>query len=238
MLLKKLVLYNFRQFKGKQEVEFSDDPEKNITVLLGKNTGGKTTFVQAFKWVLYDDSNFTGSGKKTQILNKDVSLEMRLGEESKAYVELTLVHMGTTYIVSRELNYKSKESGSAYENGSSILKVLYRSPDGQTRRIEERDTDKINSMLPQELSEYFFFDGERIKSVTEKRNIESAVNSIMGLTSLVNMKNHTSKAIIKFEGMLIDDGSGNLEKFTRMKSNYSKEIENYEGKNKDICLEI
>ena len=43
MLIKKLVLNNFRQFKGKQELSFSCDPEKNVTILLGDNTFGKTT---------------------------------------------------------------------------------------------------------------------------------------------------------------------------------------------------
>lgn len=44
MILHKLEMYNFRQYIGKQNVEFSADPEKNVTVLIGVNTSGKTTF--------------------------------------------------------------------------------------------------------------------------------------------------------------------------------------------------
>ena len=36
MLIKKITLHNFRQFKGKQEVEFSCDPEQNVTIFFGK----------------------------------------------------------------------------------------------------------------------------------------------------------------------------------------------------------
>ncbi len=65
MLLKELNLSDFRQYIGEQKIVFSTDQEKNITLLLGKNTSGKTTFVQAFRWILYDDSNFTGTKKTT-----------------------------------------------------------------------------------------------------------------------------------------------------------------------------
>ena len=35
MLIKCITLHNFRQFKGKQKLVFSNDPKKNVTVLLG-----------------------------------------------------------------------------------------------------------------------------------------------------------------------------------------------------------
>ena len=42
MILQKLEMNNFRQYIGEQTVEFSTDPEKNVTVLIGVNTSGKT----------------------------------------------------------------------------------------------------------------------------------------------------------------------------------------------------
>lgn len=48
MFLRKIKFYNFRPFKGEQEVSFlndSGDDNKTVTVLLGDNTYGKTTFV-------------------------------------------------------------------------------------------------------------------------------------------------------------------------------------------------
>ena len=48
MIIKSITLNNFRQFKGKQKLAFSSDSSKNVTVLLGDNTFGKTTILQAF----------------------------------------------------------------------------------------------------------------------------------------------------------------------------------------------
>ena len=41
MLLKKLYLTNFRPFKGEHEIEFSTDPEKNVTLVMAENGAGK-----------------------------------------------------------------------------------------------------------------------------------------------------------------------------------------------------
>ena len=45
MLIRKIELDNFRQFIGHQEIEFSTDKLHNVTVLIGKNTSGKTTLI-------------------------------------------------------------------------------------------------------------------------------------------------------------------------------------------------
>ena len=58
MLIKKLELENFRQYIGNQTIEFSTEREKNVTVLIGVNTSGKTTLVRAFEWVLYGTNEF------------------------------------------------------------------------------------------------------------------------------------------------------------------------------------
>ena len=50
MIIKKLEMFNFRQYIGYQSVDFSTDPHKNVTVLIGVNTSGKTTIVRAFVW--------------------------------------------------------------------------------------------------------------------------------------------------------------------------------------------
>ena len=47
MLLKSIKLENFRQFVDEQ-IDFSTDPNQNVTLIIGENGTGKTTFAQAF----------------------------------------------------------------------------------------------------------------------------------------------------------------------------------------------
>ena len=51
----KLRMLNFMRYKGENEIEFSRDDKKNVTVVLGDNTVGKTTIAQAFRWALYGE---------------------------------------------------------------------------------------------------------------------------------------------------------------------------------------
>jgi DNA sulfur modification protein DndD len=61
MLLKKIKYHNFRPFIGDQEIVLTPDNEsgKNVIVVLGNNTFGKSTFVLSFIWCLYGESRFS-----------------------------------------------------------------------------------------------------------------------------------------------------------------------------------
>ena len=69
MKFKKIILNNFRQYKGNIEIEFSVDPDKNITVVYGGITCGKTTLLQAFNWVLYGVANLQNKDKLFEQIN-------------------------------------------------------------------------------------------------------------------------------------------------------------------------
>ena len=57
MLIKRIELINFRQYID-TTIEFSVDPQKNITIIMGDNGTGKTTLAQAFQWALYGETGF------------------------------------------------------------------------------------------------------------------------------------------------------------------------------------
>ena len=73
MLIKSITLNNFRQFKGNQRLDFSTDADKNVTVLLGDNTFGKTTILQAFNWCLYGVADFPKDSNPDFLLNLEVA---------------------------------------------------------------------------------------------------------------------------------------------------------------------
>ena len=75
MKIEKIRLYNFMRYKGEMEINFSCDDEKNVTVILGDNTFGKTTIAQAFRWGLYGrvkPTNYTEDIKDIVLLNREV----------------------------------------------------------------------------------------------------------------------------------------------------------------------
>jgi len=64
MILERLVLENFRQFRGRQELVFSDLKERNITIVHAENGFGKTTILKALLWVLYGRDGLMVDGKE------------------------------------------------------------------------------------------------------------------------------------------------------------------------------
>ena len=87
MLLKSLKLKDFRQFKGEQEITFSTDPVRNVTVIMGENGSGKTTLAQAFTWCLYGDTDFDD---KSMLINMIKRSTIRM-ESHTANIYITFV---------------------------------------------------------------------------------------------------------------------------------------------------
>lgn len=58
MLIESIKLQNFRQFQN-EFISFADGSDgKNVTIILGENGSGKTTFAQAFFWCMYGETSF------------------------------------------------------------------------------------------------------------------------------------------------------------------------------------
>lgn len=91
MRIKKIVLNNYRLYKGVNEISFSIDNDKNIFLISGQNGFGKTTFLQSLIWCLYgrlmvdvDDSI------RKDILNRggyNLFLQNNLNIEQKRFVD-------------------------------------------------------------------------------------------------------------------------------------------------------
>lgn len=187
MLLKSITLKDFRQFKGKQKIEFASGENRNVTVILGDNTSGKTTFVQAFNWALYGTSSFA---TKDFLLNMDVAREMAAEGTHSVEVEIELRHGELDYIITRVQNYNCDKKGDVRPLNSQI-KVSYKQKDGQREPIRSVLIENtINSILPKDLANYFFFDGERIGNISNKQDVTDAVKGLLGLAALDNTIKH------------------------------------------------
>ncbi len=198
MIIKSIALKDFRQYKNRQEIKFSTDIERNVTVVLGLNTSGKTTLIEAFKWCLYGTTTYNIK----DLINVETLKEMDIRSEKQVYVEINLIHDNTEYIIKRMQDFK-KTINKEIVVKKSNLHVSYKLESGELKYIELDDTqNSINKILPAELSDYFFFDGERIGDIGTRSDIKNAVEGLMGLdviTEAKNMLNPSRKASITTE---------------------------------------
>ncbi len=196
MLLKTLRMKNFRQYKGEQMLTFSTDSDKNVTVVLGKNTSGKTTLIQAFNWALYGKANFETADF---LLNLEIANDLKPNEVVEVEVVIELIHDEVEYTIKRSQNYVCNSPGNVKPENAEVF-LQYKMPDGQMGFIENPYDikDTINKIFPEDLSNYFFFDGERItnlgkNSLEGRKDITNAVKGVLGLTALDNAITHLKR---------------------------------------------
>ncbi|MDY6912138.1 MAG: ATP-binding protein, partial [Chloroflexota bacterium] len=110
MILRKMVLENFRQFKGRQEIVFAKGGSSRkspcITVLYGENGRGKTGIYRALMFGLYGESRLSQDEQaktgELSLVNRHV-LELQPEEPVKAVVEIEFTHNDCQYHLHREL---------------------------------------------------------------------------------------------------------------------------------------
>lgn len=231
MIIKSIEMYNFRQYVGKQSIEFSTDKEKNVTVLIGVNTSGKTTIIRAFEWCLYGKNGF----EDTVLLNSDVRSNMHVGDTQTTYVAVSFIHDGMQYILKRSYTYVCNDRKA---NGDDIIVSLNKNPaeeltleyllqDGQTKTSVEKNniSESIDRVLPTDLSDYFFFGGERISGIANRTDLSKAVRGLMRLDVLEHSRNHLQTVTKKFNGMIDTSGNDAAQKARDSLETYRKKKE-------------
>ena len=229
MLLKTLKLKDFRQFKGEQKVDFSTDPERNVTIIMGENGSGKTTFAQAFTWCLYGTTDFDDK----LLLCKSTRQEMKPGDEAQVRVEIELTHNGIDYNIIREQLYKIESTG-ALTSKNAVFNIAFKNKDGQREFVDKLETElRMKEILPKELSKYFFFDGERIGNMSKEikkgksQDFAQAVRGLLGLNAFVVALSHLKSRGTSVIKSYNDSYDANAD--SRI-SEYTRKIEEYEDK--------
>ena len=260
MIIHKLEMYNFRQYIGHQEVLFSTDPIRNVTVLIGVNTSGKTTIVRAFEWCLYGKNGF----EDQVLLNSEVRDNMNIGDTQDVWVAVTFSHADSngekvytlkrryTYLCNERTNADGKLFVGLNKKPEEDISLTYLQADGQTKTAirKENITESIDRVLPQDLSDYFFFGGERISGIANRTDLSKAVRGLMRLDILENARDHVNSALKKFNDNIDTSGDSKaenakagletakkkLKQYEEARDNAQAEMEHYQQKENELNI--
>ena len=260
MIIHKLEMYNFRQYIGYQDISFSTDPIKNVTVLIGVNTSGKTTIIRAFEWCLYGKNGF----EDQVLLNSDVRDNMSIGDTQDVWVAVTFSHADSNgekvYTLKRRYSYLCNERTNAdgklfvglNKKPEEDISLTYLQADGQTKTAIRRENIKesIDRVLPQDLSDYFFFGGERISGIANRTDLSKAVRGLMRLDILENALDHVNGALKKFNENIDTSGDSKaenakasletakkkLKQYIEARNNAQAEMEHYQQKENELNI--
>lgn len=246
MLLQSIKLENFRQFRN-ETIDFADGNNgKNVTIIIGENGTGKTTFAQAFFWCLYGETEFSDKN----MLNKVVASELRPGQEAKVQVVLKLKHGDVDYTLIREQIYR-KDASNRIKPDNTVFDIAKKDASGNTSYIKKTACEsEVKGILPKELSRYFFFDGERIEKMSKDisngkkaTDFADAVKGLLGLNGMYSAIQHfnprvKTSVISNYESSYNSQSNAKIKEYTDIINRCNADIEQIDARIEELDTEI
>lgn len=219
MKLERITIENFRQYCGKQRVEFAKDDQKRITIIHGINGAGKTSFFLSINWCLYGKSveNIKVVDNVGELMSKEAINRAAVGETVRTSVDLSFLHNGDRYLVKRTLQGVKLEDGTVKVEDTDTFTMMRTKADGQADRVNN-PIGTMNSILPANVREYFLFDGEKIDNFAKPEaaaQVKQAIYLVLKLEILERARRHLETVA----------------------SEYRKELKNKSGQQLRVLLE-
>lgn len=246
MLLQSIKLENFRQFRN-EVIDFADGTDgKNVTIIIGENGTGKTTFAQAFFWCLYGETEFSDKS----MLNKLVAMELRPSQTAEVKVTLKLHHGAIDYTLIREQLYR-KDNANRIKTDNTVFDIVTKDASGNTVYVKKTQCEmEVKSILPRELSRYFFFDGERIEKMSKDistgkkaTDFAEAVKGLLGLNAMYSAIQHfnprvRTSVISSYEASYNSQSNEKIKEYTNTIDNCKTEIAIIDKRIEELDSEI
>ncbi|WP_421325165.1 DNA sulfur modification protein DndD [Aeromonas veronii] len=194
MIIKKLVLHNFRVFRGHHEIELTPQKreyerhDRPIVLFGGLNGAGKTSILSAIRLALYGRLAFDNLihnqdyiDQLTALIHNGVSVSQ---QPKDASIELVFTYnQGGTeseFTVIRSWNRNKKDRLKLLQNGVELDELNY-----------EQCQGFLNELIPHGIADLFFFDGEKIASLAEDESgkiLQTAVRRLLGLDLIAKLR--------------------------------------------------
>ena len=194
MKLERITIENFRQYCGKQRVDFAKDDQKNVTIFHGVNGAGKTSFFLSINWCLYGKSldNVKVIDNVGELMSKEAVNQAAVSDTVRTSVDLAFIHNGDRYLVKRTLQGVKLIDGTVKVEDNDSFTMMRTKADGQAERINN-PIGTMNSILPVNVREYFLFDGEKIDNFAKPEaaaQVKQAIYLVLKLEILERSRRH------------------------------------------------
>lgn len=237
MELHRLCLKNFRQFRD-DEIEFARSETNNVTVVHGSNGSGKTTLLNAFTWLLYEEVNF--DTRPDRLASEGAMAAATSGKEVTVSVTLEFTHDDAEYTAVRTATYE-KQSSTDVDGELQDIDLVVKYDDGNDPQQPGNPENVLSQIIPERLSELFFFDGEDIDElagIDNQDRIQEAIQSIMGLTILERATRHLDTVANRFESQVQENASEELRKLIDERQSLEAKLEEFEQQKNEKEREI
>lgn len=175
---------NWRPFKGSSAMDISATGERPITLVFGKNGGGKTSMLTAIYWCLYGVMDLEVGKGDQNLVNDHAVQELGATRDSPAHATVVLYASKPSdeveylyRITRRQRAFDSERVRLESADGFTVeraaphsghqagddVQVAFGHPESFSETFDGRAAqDVIEKLLPQGLAKYFFYPGETL----------------------------------------------------------------------------
>lgn len=201
--ISKIEFNNYRQYKN-SIIKFSNSKNSNLHVLIARNGTGKTTFLNGIIWCLYGKEYYLNNAEKAlPILNVAVVDESNENDKKYVIVRVTIEDDNDYIVFERKQVFQIVYDYLTYKKSTLEGDVTFTASITSKRNNQNTrtyDNEEANNLVKQYFDEsiynYYFFDGENLRSYFEKgrsNNIKESIYNISQVTLLGNTLNHIDK---------------------------------------------
>ena len=192
----KIEFENYRQYKS-ISVSFDNQEQNDLHILKAKNGTGKTTFLNGILWCLYAHEHYlSDKDKALPIVNNALIQSSDDKTGLKVYVRITLINNGETIVFERTqmffVTVNPLTGVKSAAPGTSVLRVIV-TPSNAKNTIVYEDDEIVQGFVKQYFDEaiydYYFFDGENLKSYFSKGKSEKIKTSIFNIAQVTLLNN-------------------------------------------------
>lgn len=191
---------NYRQLKN-ISIDFARG-SNDLHLIKGKNGIGKTNFLNAINWCLYDQEPHLSNNKNQglPLPNTEELLQLGDGNTIDVSVELQIQVDSRTFTFKRvntfRINLDIESKCTKINNSFTVSEII----DGNTKIYDgEQAIDWVKKIVPIEIRHFFFFDGEQLdKYFYDKTSIDlkgaiTKISQIGLLKTIVDRMGNVSK---------------------------------------------
>lgn len=200
--LEKIKLYNFKQYRD-FEIDFSKFPQdnKDFHVIVAKMGVGKSNLLEAINWCLYGKELFGNIAKPT---DPNVLSNSCLDKDGTHTVRVVLNLKDTDkneYFINRYSKFKVSDRKATSLNEG----YLTFSKNNELVRKELDAKKEVEILMPEDLRDHFFFNGERLDNYfdnVQSEKITRVIKKMSGLDTLENFKEFLEKVENRYIKMI------------------------------------
>lgn len=192
MRIKRVIIKNYRQLRD-VDILLTKKSENDLYVFIGQNGTGKTNFLNAINWCLYNDEpHLSNDSQQLPLLNLNSLIQNDGGKEA-VKVEIWIENENYNYILKRKAifriysNNASKIPEVKHEDTNFEIEIQHTNDSGDVdiKILQNEEASSfVERIIPLSIREFYFFDGEKLDRYFKEETSQKIQHSVFVISQI------------------------------------------------------